>query len=217
MSEPRRPNPLLARLGKLLEVVLNRAVGMDPETRQRLVALDGRAVSVDFKGTPLAMRIAVEGDILRVGPAFGGESALRVAASPINLLALALRRGADDSVIPPGKMEIAGDAELARRLEKLASGFRPDIEEAFASTFGDILGVPMARAFSGAFRFVRERGKRFVQDGAEYLVEEGRDLIAPGEMNVFLDDVDTLRERSERLEARVKRLVAKAGAREPKA
>lgn len=209
MSEPRTPHPVLARLGRLLEAALNRAVALDVDTRQKLAALDGRAVAVEFRGTPLALRLAVDGAALRVGPAFGGDSALRVAASPASFLALALRRGSDESSIPPGKVDISGDAELARRLEKLASGYAPDIEEAFAKTFGDVIGVPLARVLTGALRTARERGQRFVQDGAEYLVEESRDLVAPGEMHEFLDEVDALRDRGERLAARVQRLLAR--------
>src|SRR5690349_18598725 len=212
MSEARKPNPILAQLGRLLEVALNRALALDVDSQQKLSALDGRAVIVEFRGTPLAMRLAVAGDALRVGPAFEGDSALRVAASPASLLAMALRRGSDESPIPPGKVEISGDAELARRLEKLASGYAPDIEEAFAKTFGDVIGVPLARTLTGALRYARGRGERLVQDGAEFLVEESRDLIAPGEMHQFLDDVDTLRDRGERLGVRVQRLLAKVAA-----
>jgi ubiquinone biosynthesis protein UbiJ len=212
MSEPRTPNPILVRLGRLLEIALNRALALDVDTQHKLAALDGRAVAIEFRGTPLALRLSVEGEALRIGPVFGGDSALRVAASPGSLLAMALRRGSDESPIPPGKVDISGDAELARRLEKLASGYAPDIEEAFAGTFGDVLGVPLARALTGALRYARTRGERLVQDGAEYLVEESRDLIAPGEMHQFLDDVDVLRDRGERLAARVQRLLAKAPA-----
>lgn len=212
MSETRAPNPILVRLGRLLEIALNRALALDVDTQQKLAALDGRAVAVEFRGTPLALRLTVDGAALRIGPAFVGDSALRVAASPASLLAMALRRGSDESPIPPGKVDISGDAELARRLEKLASGYAPDIEEAFARTFGDVLGVPLARALTGALRFARTRGERLVQDGAEYLIEESRDLIAPGEMHQFLDEVDALRDRGERLAARVQRLLAKVPA-----
>ncbi len=216
MTDARTPNPLLAALGRALEAVLNRAVALDADTRSRLAALDGRAVSLTVAGTPLALRVQVEQATLRVGPAFAGDSALRVTATPGSLLSLALRRGGGESAIPPGKVEIAGDAELARRLEKLASGYRPDIEEAFARVFGDVAGVALARALGAALQGLRERGQRLVEDTAEYLVEESRDLIAPDEMHAFLDDVDALRERAERLEARLRRLAdaaARAGAR----
>jgi len=212
MNTPRTPNPILALLGRLLQSALNRAVALDPDTRSQLRRLDGRALSVEFKNTPLALRLAVSGETLEVGPAFGGDSALRVAATPGSLVGLLLRRG-DDAALAPGKVEIAGDAELARRLEKIASGYRPDFEEAFTRVFGDVLGVKIAQGFASGLRFARERGEALVRDGAEYLREESRDLIAPGEMDEFLDDVDALRERGERLEARIARLAAAAGKR----
>ena len=209
MNTPRKPNPLLNLLGGLLQSALNRALALDPDTRSQLRRLDGRALSVEFSNTPLALRLLVSGDTLQVGPAFGGDSALRVAASPGSLIGLLLRRG-DDAALAPGKVEIAGDAELARRLEKLAGGYRPDFEAAFARVFGDVIGVKLAQGFAAALRFARERGEALLHDGADYLREESRDLVAGGEMEQFLDDVDALRERSERLEARLSRLAAAA-------
>ncbi len=111
-------------LGRLLQSALNRALALDPDTRSQLQRLDGRALSVTFTNTPLALRLAVSGDRLEVGPAFGGDSALRVAATPGSLIALALRRG-DDAALAPGKVEIAGDAELARRLERSRAATAP--------------------------------------------------------------------------------------------
>ena len=57
---------------------------------------------------------------------------------------------------------------------------------------------------------MRDSAQALVQDGAEYLREESRDLVAPAEIDAFLDDVDALRERAERLEARVQRLALRA-------
>ncbi|GMV31143.1 MAG: hypothetical protein AMXMBFR59_32680 [Rhodanobacteraceae bacterium] len=212
MTTPRSPNPLLSVLGRLLQSALNRALALDPDTRCQLRRLDGRALSVSFTHTPLALRLTVVGDRLEVGPAFGGDSALRVAATPGSLLALALRRG-DDTALAPGKVDIAGDAELARRLEKLASGYRPDFEEAFTRVFGDVIGVKLAQGFATALRYARGRGEALLRDSADYLREESRDLVAPGEMDEFLDAVDALRERGERLQARIERLAAAAGKR----
>ena len=112
----------------------------------------------------------------------------------------------DEDGIAPGKVEIAGDAELARRLEKLASRFAPDFEEAFARSFGDVLGVPLARAIRGGLGHLRESAVHLTEDGADWLREEARIALAPGEVEEFLDGVDQLRERSERLEARLARL-----------
>ena len=57
-----------------------------------------------------------------------------------------------------------------------------------------------------AFAWSRESAQALAQDSADFLRDESRDLIAPAEMEQFLDDVDALRERADRLAARVQRL-----------
>jgi ubiquinone biosynthesis protein UbiJ len=203
----RKPNPVLAVLGRALEAALNRLVDLDPGTRTALGALDGRALTLDFRSTPLAMRIAVDGDRLAIGPAFGGDSALRVAAAPSALLAMALSRGRDDATTP-GSVDISGDADLARRLERIAKKFEPDFDEAFARVFGDVAGFQIARGVRRALAAVRGGAEALARDTAEYLSEEGRVVVPKAEVEVFLDEVDALRERADRLEARVKRLAA---------
>jgi len=125
-----------------------------------------------------------------------------------------LRRGDDDRTPmgnASGKVEISGDAELARRVEKLLRGFRPDVEEAFARTFGDVLGVPLARALHAAFAWTRDSAQSFAQDSAAFLRDDSRDLVAPAEADALLDDIDALRERADRLAARVQRVAARSG------
>lgn len=203
----RAPNPVLVAVGRVLEGALNRVVALDVETSSRLSGLDGRALTLDFKGALPSMRIAVEGARLRIGPGFEGDSALRVAATPGALLGLAFARGRDGA-IAPGRVEIAGDAELARRLERLAANFAPDFDEAFARAFGDVAGFRIARAVRGALGWSRASVRAFAQDAAEFLSEEGRDLVPRAQLDGFLDEVDALRERAERLEARLRRLGA---------
>lgn len=206
----RAPNPILKVLGRGLESALNRALSLDADTRDALGALDGRALGIAFRGTGLAMRLAVEGQRLVVGPAFGGDSQLRVTATPGSLLGLAFARlrGDGEAAIPPGQVEISGDAELARRLERLATRFEPDIDEVFARAFGDVIGFQIARGFRRAIGAARRSASALVRDTADYLVEERRDLIAKPEMEQFLDEVDELRERADRFEARFRRLNA---------
>lgn len=198
------PLPLRKLAGRALESALNHTLSLDPDTQQRLAALDGRSVQLHLRGPELALAISVDGARLKVGPPQDG-SQLKVAATPGSLLAMLFRR--DDDGIAPGKVEIAGDAELARRLEKLAGKFAPDFEEAFARSFGDVLGVPLARAVRKGLAHARDTASHLTEDGADWLRDEARVAMAPGEVEGFLDGVDDVRERSERLESRVQRLV----------
>jgi ubiquinone biosynthesis protein UbiJ len=198
------PQPLRKLAGRALETALNYSLSLDPDTQQKLAALNGRSVQLHLRGPEIALAITVEDARLKVGPP-QDDNQLKVAASPGSLLAMMFRR--DDDGIAPGKVEIAGDAELARRLEKLASKFAPDFEEAFARTFGDVLGVPLARAVRKGLAHARETASHLTEDGADWLRDEARVAMAPGEVEGFLDGVDELRERSERLESRVQRLL----------
>lgn len=197
------PRPLRALAGRALETALNHTLSLDPETITRLAALDGRSVQLHLRGPELALSVTVAGDRLKVGPP-QDDNHLRVAATPGSLLAMLLKR--DDDGVAPGKVEIAGDAELARRLEKLASKFAPDFEEAFARTFGDVLGVPLAKAVRNGLAHAKETASHLTTDTADWLRDEVRVAAAPGEVEGFLDGVDELRERSDRLEARLARL-----------
>ena len=197
------PQPLRKLAGRALESALNHTLSLDPDTQQRLAALDGRSVQLHLRGPDLALAVRVDGAALKVGPP-QDDSQLKVAATPGSLLAMLFRR--DDDGIAPGKVEIAGDAELARRLEKLASKFAPDFEEAFARSFGDVLGVPLAKAVRKGLLHARETASHLTDDTADWLRDEARVAMAPGEVEGFLDGVDQLRERSERLQARVQRL-----------
>ena len=206
------PQPLRKLAGRALETALNHALSLDPDTQSRLAALDGHSVQLQLRGIDLALAITVEGDRLKVGPA-PETSDLRVAATPGSLLSMLFRRHSDG--MAPGKVEIAGDAELARRLEKLASGFAPDFEEAFTRTFGDVVGVPLAKAVRNGLTHARETALHLSQDGAAWLRDETRIALAPGEVESFLDEVDALRERTERLDARLARLERVRGGTNP--
>jgi ubiquinone biosynthesis accessory factor UbiJ len=198
------PQPLRKLAGRALETALNHTLSLDPDTQQRLAALNGRSVQLHLRGPELALAVSVDEARLKVGPP-QDDSQLKVAATPGSLLAMLFRR--DDDGIAPGKVEIAGDAELARRLEKLASKFAPDFEEAFARSFGDVLGVPLAKAMRKGLVHARETASHLTEDSADWLRDEARVAMAPGEVEGFLDGVDDVRERSERLEARVQRLM----------
>lgn len=195
--------------GRLLESALNRAIALDPDTAQALRALDGRCVELVLQSPPIALQLRVDGERLRVGPAEAGREPDLSVRSTLGALAARLPgllgRGRDEAP-PVGGMRISGDADLARRLQRLAERFDPDWQQPFAAVFGDVLGVQVANAFAAALRQARALGGEFAGTVAEYVVEESRDVVGREELEAFHDDVDGLRDDAERLAARVARL-----------
>lgn len=197
-------NPLLALAGKALELALDRVVALDPATRDALRELDGRELAIAVHAPPLAMRLKVEDGRLRVGPDRDGKEADLSVKTTLGAILGQLLPGREGTM-PVGQVRISGDAELARRLQKIVQRYEPDIEEAFAKVFGDVLGVQIARALKRGLDWSRESARTVLQDTAEYLGEESRDVVPKAELAQFLDEVDALRDDVERLERRIAR------------
>lgn len=192
--------------GGALEIALNRALELDPETREALRTLDGRRVQLHLAAPPLALQVRVEGDQLRVGPPDPeAEPDLSVRSTLAGLVSqLPFLR--NDDAPPVGKLRIEGDADLARRLQRLAERFDPDWQRPFTGVFGDVLGVQIANGLAGSLRHARDAAGAFAQNAAEFVTEESRDVVARDELNAFHDDVDALRDDVERASARIARL-----------
>lgn len=192
--------------GRALQLALNRALALDEDTRAALATLQGRQVQLHMQSPPLALAITVMDGALQVGPA-SGEADLSVRASLSALLRQLppLRR---DDAAPVGQLRIEGDAELARRLQKLAQGFEPDWAEPLTRVFGDVFGMQIANGVGFALRRAKTAAQGFAHDSADWLTEESRVVVGREELAAFHDDVDAMRDDVERLAARIARLGA---------
>ncbi|WP_408951257.1 SCP2 domain-containing protein [Lysobacter sp. Hz 25] len=201
--------------GRALEAALNRALALDPDTREALRPLDGRSVALHLASPPLALRIVVAGERLEVGPVRDSDepdlSVRSTLGAILSQLPNLLGGARNDHAAPVGKLRIEGDADLARRLQRLAERFDPDWQQPFTAVFGDVIGVQVANTVAGALRHARDAAGALAGNAAEYVTEESRDVVPRDELNAFHDDVDTLRDDVERAAARVARLRDRAG------
>jgi len=200
--------------GRALETALNRALSLDPDTGAALGALDGRRIALALEAPAIALEIRVAGGRLQVGPVDAAqEPDLAVRSTLAGLLGQlpGLFGGSRDHAAPVGRVRVSGDAELARRLQKMATRFDPDWQQPFTAVFGDIAGVQIANGARAALTQIRQAMGELAGSAAEYVTEESRDVVGRAELNAFHDDVDVLRDDVERMAARVERLRARAG------
>jgi len=202
--------------GRALESALNRALALDPDTREAIGTLQGRRIGLALDAPPVALELRVEHGRLCVGPpSTEPEPDLAVRGSLSGLLAqlpFFAEAGARRSA-PLGRVRVSGDAELARQLQRLAAGFDPDWQRPFVAVLGEVLGVQVADALRGAFRHARDAADDLARTTVEYVTEESRDVVPRAELDAFHDEVDAVRDDVERMGVRVARLAAATGGR----
>lgn len=197
---------------RALEVALNRLLALDPDTRTALTALEGRRIQLTMEAPALALELSVRDGRFAVGPAdtdADHEPDLAVRSSLGGLLAQLPFLRPTQGGAGVGKVRIAGDAELARQLQRLAERYDPDWNLPFTDLFGEVLGVQIATLARGALQTGRDGAAALARHGAAFLTEESRDVIGRNELDAHLDDVDALRDRVERLAARMQNLQRK--------
>jgi ubiquinone biosynthesis protein UbiJ len=185
-----------------MQEALRRGLELDPLTREGLVRLTGRVICLDSRGGPV-IRLKVGPEGLEVADASAGAPHLTLRGSPFALLRHLL---AGDKGTTETGVAIEGDAGLAQQLQRLLSGYRPDLEEELAKVLGD---VP-ARHLGNLFRDARRHAERMLgtasENLGEYLREEARVAAPAWRVREHLDEVDRLRADVERLELRIRRL-----------
>lgn len=205
MTAPTVPSFIKSSLGRLLEAALARITALDPDFAAQLAPLEGRRLQLELSAPPLALSATVHGGRFVIGPPDATlVSDLSVRASPGALLAQLLP--GSDSAAPAGRINISGDAELARRLQQLVQRFDPDVEEAFTRVFGDVLGVQIARGLKRGLEWSKRSASGFAQDAAAFVSEEDGGVVGRPELAAFHDDVDAVRDDVDRFERRVQRL-----------
>jgi ubiquinone biosynthesis accessory factor UbiJ len=201
-----------ALLGALNGAVA-RLVALDPATGERLKALDGRKIALHLNSPEWRMQLHLQAGSFVLVPATDKAddapdlSLKTTAGALLGALANRITHGKTGG-LPAGKLHISGDAELARQMQLIAGQFAPDWDAPFVHAFGDVIGFQLARGARKFAGWAQRSAEHVLRSSSEYVREESRDTIAPGELDTFLDDVDNLRDRADRLEMRVQRLLA---------
>ena len=209
MSEERKTykTPLPGMLANLLEVSINQLLAMDDETPVRLEKLSGHLLRVDLEGLEISLFISFTADQVKVNLHADDEPDTSISGSPAALFSMAVPDQAGNWGGPGSRVNIKGDATLARDLERLFSRLEPDWEGGLSRLFGDVWGYQIASGLRAGAEQVKEAASETGEILSEYLVREKGPLVSSEELAEFADEVDRSRDAVDRLEARVRILM----------
>ncbi|MGQ7846678.1 ubiquinone biosynthesis accessory factor UbiJ [Granulosicoccus sp. 3-233] len=192
------PTPLNVAIEQAIEALLV----LDPETRARLSAIEGKLICIRVSAPALSLALSVvDGKVHVVGDADDA------ADTTISGSARALRSlTAGNEALYRGEVSIEGDLHTGQQLKDILAGLDPDWEEFMAPVLGDAvthrLGT-LGRQFGGWLTRTRSS---LQQNSRDYLQEESQLLAVDTQVRDFCSQVDEVRAAVDRLAARVQRL-----------
>lgn len=197
-------------LTEVIENLLNRNLGGSPRAREACAALKGRRLKLVVRDLGLEIGFESLGDSLRISRRAEGDFNAEIEGTPVNLLALAGPQ--PERLLKSGAVQVRGEVELLQRYRDLALLLRPDLEEELSRLIGDSSAHRLAGLAKSVLDFGRRSASTAVQNAAEYFAHETRDLVPRAEAEVFLGEVDQLREDVDRAAARLGALLTRVEA-----
>jgi ubiquinone biosynthesis accessory factor UbiJ len=200
MTEPSPPAGLQAVLADGLAALANASLDLDPASRARLAALEGYRVQVVAAAPPPLgdqhFGLSVTAGKLRVHARAVERPNVIVRGAPLDLVAWLLAgEGASGS-----RLVIDGDGTVLQELTAVLRAFRPDLGAPLERLLGpDIAG----RALGGVELALAALRSAFEAAGSTVHRRAVGTFVDRAQMERYLDDLDALRLRVDRLAARV--------------
>ena len=184
--------------------ILNRNIHATTPARELCAKLDGTVVAIRVRDTALATFFVVHEDLLELVTESEQEPDVIISGSIVTLARMAGQSG--ESAIRDGSLDLSGNAETAHEFRRLLGLAKPDIEEELSGIVGDIAAYNLGTFARGLGHWGHEVRSTMGANIREYLQEESRATPSRYEVDRFTNDIGTLRDDVDRLEARLNRI-----------
>ncbi len=192
------PFPFRAAIERGIEALLT----LDPDTRSRLAALDGKVIAINVTSPALGVVVSiVDGQVFLPGSV---DSAADTTLTG-SLNALRSLAGGNDALYR-GDVTIEGDIGVGQQLKELLADLDPDWEEFLSPLLGDTVVHRAGIVTSAVGDWMQRTQNALRQNTADYLQEEVELLAPVSQVRAFCLDVDELRASADRLDARIKKI-----------
>lgn len=181
---------------------MNKSLSYDLISVKKLDAFNQSVIHIVLLSTPFEFYIKVQDREILLSTTHSGEISTTIKGTPLALFSM----NSEEPIVGIKNVEINGDANTGQFFAKWMKNLNPDWEEAWCDLLGEGMGVRASNITKGLLAFGQQFKNAMVNNASEYLVEESRDLIAPSEMEDFLDDVDDLKADTARLEQQINAL-----------
>lgn len=203
---PEYRTPLPGILAALLEGAVNRILSMDDGSPERLQRLAGRLLQLDIEGIGITLYFAFTERRVNVTIRSETEADTVISGSPAALFSMAAPEGAGNWGTGDSRVNITGDANLARDLERLFSQLDPDWEGSLSRLFGDVWGHQVASGLRSGAKRARETAGSASEMVDEYINSGRGPVVNANEFSEFSQAVGDIGAAANRIEEQLEKL-----------
>jgi ubiquinone biosynthesis accessory factor UbiJ len=184
------------------EVILNRYLSLDPESKKHLRQLSGRVVKIEW-GSIIYFWL-FKSDSIYLSKDYNGPADLILRGSTFDFLRMAFIK--KDKAYTDIPLQVVGDMEFGKQFRDFFSTLDIDYEEQLSKKIGDAIAYPLIQLLKTISLWGRQNIENLGQNVTNYVQTEMNWLVSDQELQFFFSDVDDLRNDCARLEARLNSL-----------
>jgi len=142
-------------LALALETAINQVLQLDIESPSRVNKLEDRLLQLDLEGLNISLFFTFKHGNVRVALDADATPDTTISGTPVALFSMAEPEEAEWG-LPDSKVQINGDASLARDLERIFSKLDPDWESPLSGMLGEVAGHQVAQGIRQGVETAKE-------------------------------------------------------------
>ncbi len=196
---------LVRKLAPALEHAINIALSMDPASRNRLKPLQGCVLELHFLSLKQSLFFGAEDGRVVLYPT-AKQASVTLSGTIPSFLKLAASQN-KSALFKSREVSLSGDAVRAQQIQQFAAGIDIDWEGLLAEIIGDVPAHFVGSSIRQSLSWTKHLSGSLRRDIEEFIKYELRLLPGKALGNSQFDAIDQLRLATDRLEARIKKLV----------
>lgn len=191
---------------KTLELALNTALHLDPDSAKKLSPLDNKVLQLIITPLNVHFFILFSSHGLQLLATYAGRVDTIIHSSPIGLIRLSLLPASKARSLFNDSIHMSGDVELGQHIKQLFDNLDIDWEGHLAYFTGDVIAWQIGSLVRQGLQFNKQYRDSMTLNVREFLQEELQVTPCKAELNDFYKEIDQLILDVDRIEAHLTRL-----------
>lgn len=193
---------LLSSVLSSAELILNKALMLDPASKQKLANLRGKIFSINCTKPECSIIFTVLDDGFLLSSVTVDEADAEISASADALLKLLLAKD-KNNLIRNADIQLKGDVSSIQELQAILFELDIDWEYQLSKVIGDIPTQVLSDGIEKLKKFISYSASSLAMDIDEYLHEEKNIVPTIGELESFYQRIEQLSLRIDRTGSRI--------------